>query len=110
LQIFWSGSGSLVAIASDDSFYILKFDRDAYVAALEAGPVGDEGVEDAFDLVAEISETCVLVILACCHRIDGLNSVKTAKWVGDCFVYTNSSNRLNYVVGSQTHTVQQFDS
>lgn len=46
-----------MAIASEDSFYILKFDRDAYVAALEAGPVGDEGVEDAFDLVAEISET-----------------------------------------------------
>ncbi|KAG8783052.1 hypothetical protein FRC12_020155 [Ceratobasidium sp. 428] len=92
-NIYWSGSGSLVAITAEDSFYILKFDRDAYVAALEAGPVGDEGVEDAFDLTAEISET-----------------VKTAKWVGDCFVYTNSANRLSYVVGSQTHTVQQFDS
>ncbi|KAF8595407.1 coatomer protein [Ceratobasidium sp. AG-I] len=92
-NIYWSGTGSLVAITSEDSFYILKFDRDAYDAALAAGPVGDEGVEDAFDLIAEISET-----------------VKTAKWVGDCFVYTNSANRLSYVVGSQTHTVQQFDS
>lgn len=52
-----------MAITSEDSFYILKFDRDAYVAALEAGPVGDEGVEDAFDLVAEISETYVVFIL-----------------------------------------------
>ncbi|QRV88118.1 coatomer subunit beta [Ceratobasidium sp. AG-Ba] len=91
-NIFWSGTGSLVAITADDSFYILKFDRDSYLAALEAGPVGDEGVEDAFDLIAEIPE-----------------NVKTAKWVGDCFVYTNSANRLSYVVGSQTHTVQQFD-
>ncbi|GAB1519563.1 Coatomer subunit beta' [Rhizoctonia solani] len=92
-NIYWSPNGALVAITSDDSFYVLKFDRDAYVAALEQGPVGDEGVEDAFELVAEIPE-----------------SVKTAKWVGDCFVYTNSTNRLSYVVGSQTHTVQQFDS
>jgi coatomer subunit beta' len=35
---------------------VLKFDRDAYVAALEQGPVGDEGVEDAFELIAEIPE------------------------------------------------------
>ncbi|KAH7343226.1 coatomer protein [Rhizoctonia solani] len=92
-NIYWSPNGTLVAITSDDSFYILKFDRDSYVAALEQGPVGDEGVEDAFELMAEIPEI-----------------VKTAKWVGDCFVYTNSANRLSYVVGSQTHTVQQFDS
>lgn len=37
------------------------------------------------------------------------SSVKTAKWVGDCFVYTNSANRLNYLIGSQTHTVANFD-
>ncbi|KAG8688968.1 hypothetical protein FRC11_004414, partial [Ceratobasidium sp. 423] len=92
-NIYWSPNGTLVAITSDDSFYILKFDRDAYVAALEQGPVGDEGVEDAFELIAEVPEI-----------------VKTAKWVGDCFIYTNSANRLSYVVGSQTHTVQQFDS
>ncbi|CCO27533.1 Coatomer subunit beta' AltName: Full=Beta'-coat protein [Rhizoctonia solani AG-1 IB] len=92
-NIYWSPNGTLVAITSDDSFYVLKFDRDAYVAALEQGPVGDEGVEDAFELIAEIPE-----------------AVKTAKWVGDCFVYINSTNRLSYVVGSQTHTVQQFDS
>jgi len=35
--------------------------------------------------------------------------VKTACWVGDCFVYTNSSNRLNYFVGGQVNTVAHFD-
>jgi coatomer subunit beta' len=36
-------------------------------------------------------------------------SVRTGQWVGDCFVYTNSTNRLNYLVGDQTYTVSHFD-
>ena len=56
-QIFWSGSGTLVVITSEDSYYVLKFDRDAYSRETEAGAdLGDEGVEEAFDIVAEISE------------------------------------------------------
>jgi len=35
--------------------------------------------------------------------------VKTACWVGDCFVYTTNSNRLNYFVGGQVNTVALFD-
>lgn len=57
-QVFWSGSGTLVAIATDDSFFLLRFDRDAYTAKQEEGiDLGDEGVEEAFDIVAEISDT-----------------------------------------------------
>ena len=48
--------------------------------------VDDEGVEEAFELEADISEV-----------------VQTGKWIGDCFVCTNGANRLNYVVGGQTH-------
>lgn len=36
-------------------------------------------------------------------------SVRTGEWVGDCFLYTNSTNRLNYLVGDQTYTVSHFD-
>ncbi|EJU06310.1 coatomer beta' subunit [Dacryopinax primogenitus] len=93
--VYWSGTGSLVAITSDDGFYVLRFDRDAYLAKVqEAGTadLGDEGVEDAFDLVTEVSE-----------------NVKTGKWVGDCFIYTTAANRLNYLVGEQAHTVNHFD-
>ncbi|KAI5120315.1 hypothetical protein M0805_000375 [Coniferiporia weirii] len=92
-NISWSGTGSLVAITSDDSFYILRFDRDAYNAALESGvEIGDEGVEEAFEVVAEISE-----------------NVRTCKWIGDCFIYTNAANRLNYLIGNETQTVTHFD-
>lgn len=38
-----------------------------------------------------------------------LNSVKTGSWAGDCFIYTNGSNRLNYLVGSQVYTISHSD-
>lgn len=38
-----------------------------------------------------------------------LPSVRTGQWVGDCFVYTNATNRLNYLVGDQTYTISHFD-
>lgn len=57
-NVTWSGNGGLVAITSEDSFYLLRFDRDAYSARLDSGEtITDEGVEEAFELVAEISET-----------------------------------------------------
>ncbi|KAF9535194.1 coatomer protein [Crepidotus variabilis] len=92
-NVFWSGTGSLVAIASEDSFYILRFDRDAYTAQVDQGAeITDEGVEEAFEVIADIQE-----------------SVKTAKWIGDCFIYTTASNRLSYFVGSSTYTISPFD-
>ncbi len=55
--MIWSGTGSLVAIIADDSFYVLRFDRDAYSRKVEEGAeITDEGVEEAFDVLAEITE------------------------------------------------------
>ena len=39
-----------------------------------------------------------------------LHSVRTGQWIGDCFVYTSTTNRLNYLVGDQTYTISHFDS
>ncbi|CCX29585.1 coatomer WD associated region-domain-containing protein [Pyronema domesticum] len=91
-DIYWSENGELVTIACDDTFYVLRFDRDAYVQAVQNGQVTEEGVEDAFDVVTTVNE-----------------SVRTGEWVGDCFIYTNSSNRLNYLVGDKTYTIAHFD-
>jgi hypothetical protein len=56
-QVYWSGTGSLVAITAEDSFYILRFDRDAYNAKIEEGAeITDEGVEEAFEVVADVPE------------------------------------------------------
>ena len=57
LQVYWSGTGTHVAITSKDLFYVLRFDREAYNTALASGmDIGDEGVEAAFEVVAEVSE------------------------------------------------------
>jgi len=56
-QVYWSTSGTLVAITAEDSFYVLRFDNGAYQAAVESGvDLGDEGCEDAFEIVTEIPE------------------------------------------------------
>ncbi|APA13899.1 hypothetical protein sscle_11g086690 [Sclerotinia sclerotiorum 1980 UF-70] len=91
-EVYWSENGELVAIACEDTFYVLRFSRENYVAALNAGEVDDDGVEAAFEVVTDINET-----------------VRTGEWVGDCFIYTNSTNRLNYLVGDQTYTISHFD-
>lgn len=38
-----------------------------------------------------------------------LDSVRTAKWIGDCFIYTNAANRLNYFVGAESYTITPLD-
>ena len=48
-EVTWSGSGELVAIIADGSFYMLRFDRSAYNESGEE--IGEEGVEEAFDVV-----------------------------------------------------------
>ena len=70
----------------------MRFSRDNYLSALNAGEADENGVEAAFEVITDINE-----------------SVRTGQWVGDCFIYTNSTNRLNYLVGDQTYTVSHFD-
>lgn len=73
---------------------MLRFNRAAYLSHVEkGGEVADEGVEEAFELEADVTEV-----------------VQTAKWIGDCFIYTTDANCLNYLVGGQTHTITHFDS
>ncbi|XP_074561524.1 coatomer subunit beta'-1-like isoform X1 [Curcuma longa] len=92
-NLYWADSGDLLVIASDTSFYILKYNRDAISSYLENGkPVDDDGVEEAFELLHEVNER-----------------VRTGIWVGDCFIYNNSSWRLNYCVGGEVTTMFHLD-
>ncbi|KAJ8452033.1 hypothetical protein Cgig2_016614 [Carnegiea gigantea] len=92
-NLYWADSGDLVAIASDTSFYILKYNRDKVSSYLDSGrPIDEEGVEDAFELLHETGER-----------------VRTGLWVGDCFIYNNSSWRLNYCVGGEVTTMFHLD-
>lgn len=91
--IYWSENGQLICIACDDSFYVLQYNAEAFENA-KSDPelLTEDGVEDAFVVINEINET-----------------VKTGCWVGDCFIYTNSLNRLNYYVGGEICTISHLD-
>ena len=54
--------------------------------------IDEDGIEDAFEVVGEVGEV-----------------MRTGVWVGDCFIYTNSMNRLNYFVGGEIVTVSHLD-
>jgi coatomer subunit beta' len=93
-NVYWSESGSSVAIVSDEAVFLLSFQQDVVDAVFESGEDIDEeeGIEAAFELQAEIPEV-----------------IKSAIWVGDCFIYNNSSWRLNYCIGGETTTLQHLD-
>ncbi|XP_041949813.1 coatomer subunit beta' isoform X3 [Alosa sapidissima] len=92
-HIFWSDSGELVCIATEESFFILRYLSEKVATSQETNEgVTEDGIEDAFEVLGEIQEI-----------------VKTGLWVGDCFIYTSSVNRLNYYVGGEIVTIAHLD-
>lgn len=92
-NLYWADSGDLVAIASDTSFYILKYNRDVVFAYLDSRrSVDEQGAEDALELLYKINER-----------------VRTGIWVGNGFIYNNSSWRLNYCVGGEVTMMFHLD-
>ena len=80
-------------LACEDSYFVLRYNKEAVAAAIAGGQVGDEGIEEAFELLHELSD-----------------KVRTGMWVGDCFLYTNNTQRLQYYVGGQIMTLCHLDS
>lgn len=92
-HIFWSDSGELVCIATEESFFVLRYLPERVSAAHESkAEMMEDGIEDAFEVLEEVKEV-----------------VKTGLWVGDCFIYTSSVNRLNYYVGGEIITIAHMD-
>ena len=91
--VYWSESGATLVVAGETSFYMLGYEGEAVDAFFASGEEPDEdGIEDAFDLQAEIPE-----------------AVRTGIWVGDCFIYNNAAWRLNYCVGGEVTTLHHLD-
>ncbi|CDR39998.1 CYFA0S04e01332g1_1 [Cyberlindnera fabianii] len=92
-DVIWSESGELVLITSSDASFALRFDREVFTEALEAGNIDpEEGVEESFEVIYDVSE-----------------SITSGKWVGDVFIFTTSSNRLNYLVGGKVYNIAHFE-
>eukprot|EP01121_Diplochlamys_sp_Union-15-3_P002556 TRINITY_DN1226_c0_g1_i1.p1 TRINITY_DN1226_c0_g1~~TRINITY_DN1226_c0_g1_i1.p1 ORF type:complete len:1025 (-),score=223.71 TRINITY_DN1226_c0_g1_i1:90-3164(-) len=90
--VFWSDNGEFSTIACESSFYVLKYHKDLVAKCLATGAVAEDGITDAFEAIDEI-----------------LEKIRTATWVGDCFIYTNAANRLNYCVGNRIETISHLD-
>ncbi|KAF1774270.1 G-protein beta WD-40 repeat [Phytophthora cactorum] len=85
-NVFWSENGSLVVLACESSFFVLRYNKELVAQAFAAGTnTPEEGVDGAFDLLHEISE-----------------KVGTGTWVGDCFL-------LNYYVGGEVMTLAHLE-
>ncbi|KAJ9576445.1 hypothetical protein L9F63_006658 [Diploptera punctata] len=92
-HVFWSENGELVCLATEESYFILKYDASIVARAHETKEgLTEDGVEEAFQFLGETHE-----------------SVRTGLWVGDCFIYTNGVNRINYYVGGEIVTVSHLD-
>lgn len=92
-DVFWSENGEYFVLATDSVFYLLKYNPSAVNAAIATGkPPPDDGYENAFEVLHEVNER-----------------VKDGQWIGDCFIYTNSQNRLNYCIGTQVVTISHLD-
>lgn len=51
VQIFWSDSGELVCIATEESFFILRYLAEKVAASQESNEgVTEDGIEDAFEV------------------------------------------------------------
>uniref|UniRef100_A0AC35TLA9 Coatomer subunit beta' n=1 Tax=Rhabditophanes sp. KR3021 TaxID=114890 RepID=A0AC35TLA9_9BILA len=90
-KIFWSNTHDRVAIATEDTFYILKYDADAVQRATE-DDITDDGIESAFTVCQEFDEIIV-----------------TAFWCGNFLIYTTPSNRLNYIIEKEIVTITLMD-
>ena len=67
-DVRWSDSGSLVAVMSENTFYLLQYNREAVEEAAASGrEVDDEdGIEDAFEILHEVSEHVRTGVGGCC--------------------------------------------
>lgn len=101
-DIIWSDNNELVTVinATDENSgdepgaYALAFNKDVCDEAVANGSAADteEGIDDAFDVLYEMTE-----------------KITSGKWVGDVFIFTTSTDRLNYFVGGKSYNLAHFD-
>lgn len=91
-NVYWNDSGELLIVACDGVFYVIKYNSAAAESFLDSNPDGTVGCDDAFELIASVNE-----------------DVASGLFVGDVFVFSTVSNRLNYWVGGLVDTVHHLD-
>ncbi|CAH8625212.1 unnamed protein product [Heterobilharzia americana] len=94
--VYWNESGQLVALCTNDAFFILRYSADA-VPDLDS-PINNhedtDGYEKAFQLIPNGEVTA---------------QVRNGRWFGDAFIFTTHANRLCYYVGGEVVTLALLD-
>lgn len=90
--VHWAESNEMLAIVSKSNFFILQYNRDRVAQALEQNELGSNGVENTFELLHQIND-----------------SINSATWVGDCFIYTTPEGRLCYSIGGEVEVLHRLD-
>lgn len=93
-QLYWSDSGNFLVISTQkDGFFVLKYNSDAVTAYFEQDiPIPLDGIEESFEVLCELDDDII-----------------SGFWIGDCFVFTTSSNRLDYFVGNHTYPISHLE-
>ena len=58
--VYWSETGELCCIVTEESYFILKYQPDVVASAAEnPDKVSEDGIEDAFDVIGRVDDgTC----------------------------------------------------
>ncbi|AMD21389.1 HER110Cp [Eremothecium sinecaudum] len=97
-DVVWSDNGELLMILPSGSSdfsnpFVLDYCSAVYEEAVANGTLDpEEGAESAFEVLHDVKE-----------------AITSGKWVGDVFLYTTTTNRLNYFVGGKSYNLAHFD-
>ncbi|KAH8856496.1 Coatomer subunit beta' [Schistosoma japonicum] len=96
--VYWSESNQLVALCTNDAFFILRYSADAVPDSSNSSVNNNyedtDGYEKAFQLVPN-GEVNIQVL--------------NGRWFGDAFIFTTQTNRLCYFVGGEVVTLALLD-
>uniref|UniRef100_A0A1I7X7M2 Beta'-coat protein n=1 Tax=Heterorhabditis bacteriophora TaxID=37862 RepID=A0A1I7X7M2_HETBA len=61
-HVFWSDNGEMVAICGEDSFYLLKYNADAFVNAT-CEEITEDGVEDSMEVIGWLNTLNIFIFI-----------------------------------------------
>lgn len=88
-RLYWS-SNDLLTLASPEEFYVLQYKKELLSQLNDED--NSEGIEDALEMLYEISET-----------------INSGIWVESLFFFTNGSGKVSYSLMGKSFTFQHTD-
>lgn len=105
-DLFWSQNGTQLIISTESSYYKLKYNQELVSSFFDNASmeIPEEGIEEAFTVSSLLTWLSFLK-----DAEEVMDKIRTGIWARDCFLYTNSANKLNYCVGNLVETISHLD-